>query len=35
MLFIIISVNLSKHFCVIHKYKYVACQIVVQVIGIY
>ena len=35
MLFITISVNLSKHFCVIRKFQYVACYIVVQVIDIY
>ena len=35
MMFITISVNLSKHFCVICKFEYVTCYIVVQVIDIY
>ena len=35
MLFIAVCVNLSKQFCVIRKFKYVACYIVVQVIDIY
>ena len=35
MLFITIIVNPSKHFCVIRKFQYVACYIVIQVIDIY
>ena len=35
MLFITIIINLSKHFCAIHKYQYVACYIIVQVIDSY
>ena len=35
MLFITVSANLSKHFCVIRKLQYVTYYIVVQVIDIY
>ena len=35
MLFITISINLSKQFCVIRKFQYVTCYTVVQVIDIY
>ena len=35
MLFITIIVNLSKHFCIIHKFQYVARYIIIQVIDIY
>ena len=34
MPFFTISVNLSKHFCVIRKFQYVACYTVVQIIDI-
>ena len=35
MLVIAISINLSKHLCVIRKFQYVTCYIIVQVIYIY
>ena len=34
MLFIPITVNPSKHFCVSCKFQYVACYVIVQVIDI-